>query len=483
MRFANFGRNVAFQAEALTPRDEQEVLDVLRAHAGRTIRAIGAAHSWSDVTRSDDLVIDLRRLDRIEINRGGPGVATITVGAGCRIETILEALAVHGLTLPTVGAIMKQTIAGAISTGTHGSGASSLSHYVRAVRLATYDPHTREPTVIDLHVDGRDHSRLQAARCGLGCLGVIVSVTLACVGAYEVEEALQLPPSVREVLAVSDVFPLQQFVMIPYAWRPYAFHRRRAHPQRRHGLGSWLAARAYRAHKLLVVDVFMHLLVKTLARLGSSRAIRAFYRTMLPATAVRDVTVTDTSTRVLTLRHDLFRHVEMEVFVPAPALIEALHLVQALTDAFAGVRQLSTSVESELAVRAPDALTELRNHEGGYTHHYVIPCRRVHPDDTLISMTADGRESWALGFFSYAGITPAFTAYCRAVALALTARHGARLHWGKYFPLSHAEAGAATYPGLARFRAHCLGYDPGGTFRSPEIAAMLAFTGDPRRTG
>jgi hypothetical protein len=113
----------------------------------------------------------------------------------------------------------------------------------------------------------------------------------------------------------------------------------------------------------------------------------------------------------------------------------------------------------------------------------VIPCRRVHPDDTLISMTADGGEAWALGFFSYAGLTPEFRAYCRAVGLALTALHGARLHWGKYFPLSHAEAIANVYPGLARFRAHCEGYDPAGTFRNAEIAAMLAFTGDPRSTG
>ena len=483
MRFTNFGRNVAFQAEGLTPRDEQEVLELLRAHAGRTIRAIGAAHSWSDVTRSDDLVMDVRRLDRIEIHRGGPGVATVTVGAGCRIGTILEALAVHGLTLPTVGAITKQTIAGAISTGTHGSGASSLSHYVRGVRLATYDPRTREPTLIDLHVDGRDPSRFQAARCGLGCLGVIVSVTLACVPTYEVEEALDLPRSVREVLAVADVFPLQQFAMIPYAWRPYAFHRRRAHPQRRRGLGPWLATRAYRAHKLLIVDVFMHLVVKGLARLPWGRVIRWFYQKGLPATVVRGLAVTDTSTRMLTLRHDLFRHVEMEVFVPAPALIEALHLVQVLTDAFAGVRRLSPSMEAALTARAPGALTELRQHEGRYTHHYVIPCRRVHPDETLISMTADGREAWALGFFSYAGLTPEFSAYCRAVGLALTALHGARLHWGKYFPLSHTEAVAAAYPGLARFRAHCDGYDPAGTFRSAEIAATLAFTGGPRSTG
>jgi FAD/FMN-containing dehydrogenase len=354
---------------------------------------------------------------------------------------------------------------------------------VRGVRLAAHHPRTREPALIDLDGADPEPCPLRAARCGLGCLGVIVSVTLACVPAYDVEEALALPRSVLEVLAVADVYPLQQFVMIPYAWRPYAFHRRRAERRRRRGLGAWLTTRAYRAHKLLLVDVLMHLLVKGLARVASGRVIQGFYRRALPATALRGLAVTDTSERALTLRHDLFRHVEMEVFVPAAALVEALHLVQVLTDAFAGVRRLSTSIEASLAARAPGALAELRRHAGRYTHHYVIPCRRVHPDDTLISMTADGREAWALGFFSYAGLTPAFHAYCRAVGLALVALHGARLHWGKYFPLDHAEAVAGAYPGLARFHAHCADYDPAGTFHGAGIAATLALTGDPRSTG
>jgi FAD/FMN-containing dehydrogenase len=483
VRVRNFGRNVDFQAEVLTPRDEREVLALLRAHAGRTIRAVGAAHSWSGLVRSDHFVIDLRRLDRIDVHRGGPGVATVTAGAGARIGAILKALAAHGLTLPTVGAITKQTIAGAVSTGTHGSGASSLSHYVRGVRLATHDPRTGEPALIDLDGTNPDPCLLRAARCGLGCLGVIVSVTLACVPAYDVEEVLDLPHSVLEVLAAADAYPLQQFVVIPYAWRPYAFHRRRADRRRRRSLWSRVTTRAYRAHKLLVVDVLMHLLVKGLARFASGHTIQGFYRRALPATALRGLAVTDTSERALTLRHDLFRHVEMEVFVPAAALVEALHLVQVLTDAFAGVGRLSTSIETALAARAPGALAELQRHEGRYTHHYVIPCRRVHPDETLISMTADGREAWALGFFTYAELTPAFHAYCRAVGLALVALHGARLHWGKYFPLDHAEAVAGAYPGLARFHAHCAGYDPAGTFRSAEVAATLALTGAPRSTG
>jgi hypothetical protein len=181
----------------------------------------------------------------------------------------------------------------------------------------------------------------------------------------------------------------------------------------------------------------------------------------------------------LTLRHDLYRHIEMEVFVPAPALLDALRLVKDLTDACAGVRPLPALVEAALAARAPAALEELRGSAGRYTHHYVIPCRRVLADDTLVSMVADGREAWAIGFFSYAGLTPGFQSYCRAVGMALVALHGARLHWGKLFPLTHAEAVRDAYPGLARFRAECARYDPRGTFRNPDVEATLGFTGAP----
>ena len=51
------------------------------------------------------------------------------------------------VTLPSLGLITEQTIAGAISTGTHGSGKASMSHYIEEIRLATYDKRTGEPVV------------------------------------------------------------------------------------------------------------------------------------------------------------------------------------------------------------------------------------------------------------------------------------------------------------------------------------------------
>jgi FAD/FMN-containing dehydrogenase len=468
-KLANFGRNVRFRAERLTPRNEAELLATLAHHAGRRIQAIGSLHSWSPVARADDVVIDLRHFDSVEV---APDGATVTVGGGCRIGRLLRALAAdpRELTLPTIGAITKQTIAGAISTGTHGAGASSLSHHVQALRIVTYDA-AGHPIARAITQD--DPDALRAARCGLGSLGIIVSVTLSCVPAYDVEETPALVSSLRAVVAEAERYPLQLFTIIPYAWQAYVFRRRPVARAAHRPLRARAKAAAYRLHGRGMVDVTMHGLVSVLARVGWGRLTRGFYRRVIPAVALRGVTVTDASERMLTLRHDLYRHVEMEVFVPAAALNNALAIVRHLTDAFAGVRDLPPDVEALLARHAPGALADLGRNRGRYTHHYVIPCRRVLADDTLISMTANGREAYAIGFFSYRGLEPGYTTYCRAIALALVALHGARLHWGKYFPMTHEEAVRDAYPDLARFHAVRARLDAADAFGTAHTRAAL----------
>ena len=470
-RIANFGRNVRFRAERLTPTSEAELLSMMARHAGRRLRAIGALHSWSPVARGDDVAVDLRHLDRVDVAADG---ASVTVGGGCRIRRLLRRLAAdpRRLTLPTVGAVTAQTIAGAVSTGTHGAGESSLSHYVQALRIATYDAAGR-PVIREIPSAGDDPDVLRAARCSLGSLGIIVSVTLACEPAYDVEETPEIVSSLRAVLEGADRFPLQAFAIIPYAWQAYVFRRRpvahAAHPP----LRARVKAAAYRAHNRGMVDVAMHGAVAMLAKVGWGRLTRGFYRRVVPTVALRGVTVTDTSDRALTLRHDLYRHVEMEVFVPTASLNDALAIVRYLTDAFAGVRDLPPHVEALLARHAPGSLADLGRNRGRYTHHYVIPCRRVLPDDTLISMTANGREAYALGFFSYRGVEPGYATYCRAIALALISLYGARLHWGKYFPVTHEEAVRGAYPDLERFHAVRAALDRTGVFGNEHTRATL----------
>ena len=70
-----------------------------------------------------------------------------TVGGGCTIRRFVKLLNKHDLATPSVGLITSQTIAGAISTGIHGSGCQSLSHYIKSVRLAVIDTETGQAVV------------------------------------------------------------------------------------------------------------------------------------------------------------------------------------------------------------------------------------------------------------------------------------------------------------------------------------------------
>ena len=256
----NFGHNICFQpAVYLVPADEDEVLQILATHAGRNIRAIGSLHSWSEAAVSDDVLLDLRRLDSVRTERREDEVWAI-VGAGCQIKRVLAELERQAnATLPSLGLITEQTIAGAISTGTHGSGKASMSHYVEEIRLATYDQQTGQPVVRTL----ANGDELRAGRCALGCLGVILSVSFRAPLQSLIEEHFRGYAELNDVLAAEEQYPLQQFYLIPWSWRYLAQHRRE--PQSRRSRLAGL----YRAYWFLTIDLGLHLEILFLVRVAA----------------------------------------------------------------------------------------------------------------------------------------------------------------------------------------------------------------------
>ncbi|HUY35248.1 MAG TPA: FAD-binding protein [Pirellulales bacterium] len=462
----NFGGNLRFRAaEYLSPRSEDEVLQVLAAHAGRKIRAVGRLHSWSEVAVADEILIDLQHLDQVRIDRHDGGV-WVTVGAGCQIKRLLSELdRKHGQTIPSLGLIAEQTIAGAISTGTHGSGKHSLSHDVVEVRLAAYDAATGRPAVRTI----RDGPELRAARCALGCLGIILAVKLPCRPQYRIEEHVRGYATLDRVLAEESPYPLQQFFLIPWSWRFFAQHRRET-PHRRSVLAG-----LYRLYWLLAIDLGLHLVVQFLARVLRSRvAVRFFYRRLLGWTVVRGWKVVDQSQAMLVMKHELFRHIEIELFVARPRLAAALDFVQEVLRWFDGEpTALSSATRQRLAgVGLLDALLLA---SGTYTHHYAICVRRVLPDDTLISMAGgDGEPYYAISLISYAG--PAdragFTRCASFLAESMAQLFAARPHWGKVCPLD-ARRIETLYPRLGEFRAICLALDPTGVFRNRWVSEVV----------
>jgi len=180
MSWTNWAGNQADSAAVTRPGSTAEVAALVKqARAdGRTVKPVGAGHSFTGAALTDGIRISLDRLaDLVSVDRAS---RLVTVQAGMPLYRLNRILAEHGLALPNLGDIDSQSIAGAISTGTHGTGArlGCLSTFVESLTLvdgsgATVTASAREnPDVF------------QAARVGVGALGILTEVTLRCVDAF-----------------------------------------------------------------------------------------------------------------------------------------------------------------------------------------------------------------------------------------------------------------------------------------------------------
>jgi FAD/FMN-containing dehydrogenase len=157
------------------------------ARRGETVRVAGAGHSFAPLCVTNGTLLDLSQLAGVE--RVDPGTGEATIWAGTRIADLGEPLLAQGRALANQGDIDRQAVAGAVSTGTHGTGRNhgSFSASVRALELMRPDGEL-------VTIDAADPERLRAASLSLGLLGVLTRVTLATVPAYKLRERTQSLP-------------------------------------------------------------------------------------------------------------------------------------------------------------------------------------------------------------------------------------------------------------------------------------------------
>jgi FAD/FMN-containing dehydrogenase len=155
------------------------------ARRGETVRVTGAGHSFAPLCATNGTLLNLSLLTGVERVDATNGEATIW--AGTRISDLGEPLLAQGRAFANQGDIDRQAIAGAVSTGTHGTGRKhgSFSAAVRAVELMRPDSEL-------VTIDTTEPDRLRAASLGLGLLGVLTRVTLATVPAYKLREHTQV---------------------------------------------------------------------------------------------------------------------------------------------------------------------------------------------------------------------------------------------------------------------------------------------------
>ncbi len=175
----NWAGSLTYSASRLArPRSVAELQDLV-ASAGR-VHALGSRHSFSDVADTDGVLVDVTGLP------GEPSLdeeaRTVTVPAGTRHAALAEALHAGGWALTNLASLPHISVAGAVATGTHGSGThvGSLATQVAALRVVTG---TGE--LVDLH---RDDEAVAGAAVHLGALGVVTAVTLDVVPTFEVRQ-------------------------------------------------------------------------------------------------------------------------------------------------------------------------------------------------------------------------------------------------------------------------------------------------------
>ena len=422
----NFGRNVSFLPKHHEiARDEAHLLDILHRHRGRRVRAHGSLHSWSEAARCDDVSIDVGQLNRVQLNTD-TAQPTATVGAGCQVKHLVSELNLHGWTTPTLGLIKEQTIAGATATATHGSGRHCLSHYICSLRLATYDSGSN-PVVREI-TNGEE---LRAACCSLGSMGIVTEVTIPIRKQYSIEEHFREYDELESVMAAEDRYPIQQFFFLPWRWSYLVQHRRETQAQR-----SWHAP-LYRAFWAMGMDRILHWLIIAIARWLPDWVCPIAFRFVLPNLVPRSWRVVDRSDRQLTMQHQLFRHIETELFVKKSNLAAMLKMTQLLLQWSAGEALIARD-NWDQAIAESIGSTEFDQLKGCYRHHYPICVRKVLADEGFITMSgSDDDEAWyAVSFISYASADRRQGFLQFASAITRLAKHlfSARPHWGKYYP-------------------------------------------------
>lgn len=460
---SNFGANQVFEPKAVhAPATEEELLQILDANQGRRFRVIGRLHSWSAAAVANDVLIDLRRLNQVTVHADGDALYA-EIGAGCQIKGVLaQLLRQGGYTLCSLGLITEQSIAGAVSTSTHGSGRHSTSHYVQAVRLAHFDPQSGKAVIRT--IDSGDE--LRAARCSLGSLGVITSVRVAIRKQYQIEEHFERYKALEELIEKEAEFDLQQFYYIPWRWDFFAQHRREVEAPR--SSLAWL----YRLYWALGMDIGLHLAVWPLAKLLPPFCTKIFFRHIVPFTVPRGWKVVDRSDKQLTMEHELFRHIEIELFVTKSRLEPALGFVAWLLRTLGGESSVAPDVAR--ANLPADLVDQIEAARGSYVHHYPICIRKVLPDDALVSMTSDCDEpSYAISLISYAWPSKreGFYRMSELLTSSMTQLFAARAHWGKHCPNGHTSM-PAQYPHWNQFAKIRQDLDPSGQF-SNDWASQL----------
>jgi FAD-linked oxidoreductase len=427
-RWRNWGRSESASPTVIARATEvDEVIETVAfaRDRGLTVKPIGAGHSFTAIAATDGVQLDISAIDGVLAVDGN----LVTLGAGTNLYQLPALLEPLGLALANMGDIDRQTIAGATSTGTHGTGSAfgGLATQIRAATLVTADG-----GVLRVSAD-ENPELLPAVALGLGALGVLVDVTIECVPAFLLH-ALEKPEAIDAVLAdwgdriaASDhfefyVWPHTDTVLTKTNTRlPIDGERSPLGAFQRWFDDDFMANGVYRA--TLNLGRLIPPIIPPLNRLS--------------VRLTGDRQFTDVSPKVFTT-HRSVRFKEMEYALPVehvPAAVER-------------IRQLIA--------------------DRGWRISFPIEVRASAADDLWLS-TASGRATGYIAVHRYFRDDPA--EYFEGVE-AIMREFDGRPHWGKMHNRTAADL-APAYPRFADFVAVRDRLDPDRVFANPYLSRVL----------
>lgn len=407
---------------------DEVVAAIARARAdGLTVKPIGSGHSFTGIAVAPGVQLDLT--DLAGLTRVDASTGLVTLAAGTRLHDASALLHEHGLAFENLGDIDVQSISGAVSTGTHGTGRAfgGLATQLRAVTLATADGRL-------LSISPTENAELwPAARLGLGALGVLVDLTVQTVPTF----VLAADEHPEPLDAVLDDWPNRsaQADHVEFYWFP---HTRLALTRN----NTRLPADAPRTppgrvQRWLDDELLGNGLYEVLCRLGSIAPGTVPGINRLASRVAFTRQVADYSHRIFaTERKVRFR--ELEYSVPLDAVGPVL-------------RELDRVIEAN-----------------GWRVTFPVEVRATAPDDVWLS-TAFGRPSSYIAVHRY--IRDDHTPYL-AAAEAILRAHDGRPHWGKLHSRTADDLRPA-YPHFDDFVAVRDRLDPDRVFTNPYLDRVL----------
>jgi FAD-linked oxidoreductase len=426
-RWQNWSGSVRCRPRELaTPRSVEELATAIGAYGrdGRHVRVLGSGHSFTPLVASDDVQVSMAGLQGITAVDADRGTATVLGGTALRL--LGNELLKRHLAQENLGDIDEQSITGAISTGTHGTGVrfGSLATQVAGLTLVTAAGEPRELSA------EREPDIFKAAQVSLGALGVLASVTLRVVPAKRLHYETRRE-RLDAVLANLERYKREnshfEFFWFPYSrWTQVKFtNETEAEPT-----GSNLWSELNRV-------VLENGLFGLLSRI--SRRVRPLSRTIskVSAAGIASTSATDYSHRIYATPR-VVRFQEMEYNLPAERFAAAIADIQALFK------------RRKFAV------------------HFPIECRFVAADDIWLS-PAYARDSAYIAVHMYKGMP--YRDYFQAIEEIFQAHEG-RPHWGKMHTMDATQL-AERYPHWHDFRRVRAALDPRGIFLNDYLHRLL----------